>query len=387
MKNKIKKIIKTISKVKRVLSLRLIITIGVIILLFAGIYFAYIQLKSYQVKQAEKERQELEQADKDKKIGELKKQIETLEQEPPKVVYKEVPIQEEQQQEEGEQNQGQEQTQEDTKDHSDNDGDHLENWFEDLIGTDKNKLDTDGDGVPDNLDDHPLDNSSIINKIYQVKDDGTGLIFPIRVNIPLDAYIMYKNKLSHNFEANASNIAGYALYGERLIQTIVWQVFEIAFEYEDANWYQIFRNLVAQIVYNSDKFTGYDEYPKYPIETIVDGSGDCEDTSILLATLLRGFVWRWQTALKDSTSPGVAHRFDGVNVGFIVMTGHVAVGYWVPDFEQLNDDRYRILHLAYYVHDNKKYCYIETTSNDFAPCEVPQQVDDVSKNVYIRPLE
>jgi len=34
--------------------------------------------------------------------------------------------------------------------------------------------------------------------------------------------------------------------------------------------------------------TGYDNYPRYPIETLVDETGDCEDTSLLLAAILHG---------------------------------------------------------------------------------------------------
>lgn len=33
--------------------------------------------------------------------------------------------------------------------------------------------------------------------------------------------------------------------------------------------------------------TGYDEYTRFPLETLVDGGGDCEDTSILFITLIR----------------------------------------------------------------------------------------------------
>lgn len=275
---------------------------------------------------------------------------------------------------------------EDVKDHGDNDGDHLENWIEDELGIDKNKADTDGDGVPDSLDEHPLDNSSIINKIYKVKDDVTGIIFPIRVNVPLDAYIMFKSELKHNFEPDAKNIVSYAMHKDRYIQDIVKQVLVAAVEY-DANWYQMFRNLVAEIVYNEDAFTGYDEYPKYPIETLVDGSGDCEDTSILLASLLRGFQYRWQTNLAGTP---IEHDFDDVNIGFLVMPGHIAVGYWTPEFEQIFDPSYKyygLIDVARYTDkDGKKYCYVETTSNDFVVCELPSQAKEISKNVYIYSL-
>jgi hypothetical protein len=46
---------------------------------------------------------------------------------------------------------------------------------------------------------------------------------------------------------------------------------------------------VQSLPYTTDSVTTpYDEYPRYPIETLVDEGGDCEDTSILLASLLQG---------------------------------------------------------------------------------------------------
>lgn len=93
MKNKIKEVIKIISKAKKVFSLRLIIAVGVIILLFAGIYFAYAQFKSYQAKQAEKERQAQELIESQQKtLEETQQRLEALENKEPQVIVKEVPI-------------------------------------------------------------------------------------------------------------------------------------------------------------------------------------------------------------------------------------------------------------------------------------------------------
>ncbi|MHB9288132.1 hypothetical protein ACKVMT_13970 [Halobacteriales archaeon Cl-PHB] len=44
--------------------------------------------------------------------------------------------------------------------------------------------------------------------------------------------------------------------------------------------------LVQDLSYVYDAALGYDEYQKYPVETLVEGAGDCEDTSALLAALL-----------------------------------------------------------------------------------------------------
>ena len=35
-----------------------------------------------------------------------------------------------------------------------------------------------------------------------------------------------------------------------------------------------------------DETTPWNEYPRYPVETLFDRGGDCEDTSILTATIL-----------------------------------------------------------------------------------------------------
>ena len=36
-----------------------------------------------------------------------------------------------------------------------------------------------------------------------------------------------------------------------------------------------------------DVTTGFDEYPRFPYETLYDNGGDCEDTSILVSAMLR----------------------------------------------------------------------------------------------------
>jgi predicted transglutaminase-like cysteine proteinase len=77
-----------------------------------------------------------------------------------------------------------------------------------------------------------------------------------------------------------------------LIDSIVTE-FEKYGEEEDHNERQIIEHmmsLVQNLEYTTDKAgTGWNDYPKYPIETLVDQDGDCEDTAILMANLLRNF--------------------------------------------------------------------------------------------------
>lgn len=56
--------------------------------------------------------------------------------------------------------------------------------------------------------------------------------------------------------------------------------------YTELEWLQSIANFVQYMPYVSDDIgTGYDDYPKYPVETLFDRGGDCEDSSILLASI------------------------------------------------------------------------------------------------------
>jgi len=64
-------------------------------------------------------------------------------------------------------------------------------------------------------------------------------------------------------------------------------------------------SFVQYLPYESDNIKYGGDYPKYPIETLVDGGGDCEDTSYLAVSLLRAL---------------------GVNSVLLNPYGHMAVG-------------------------------------------------------------
>ena len=77
-----------------------------------------------------------------------------------------------------------------------------------------------------------------------------------------------------------------------------------------------------------DVTTGYDEFRRYAIETLIEGGGDCEDTTILVAALLRGL---------------------GENTALITTPGHIALGV-SGNFTG-----------ASVPHNGTKYYYCETT--------------------------
>jgi hypothetical protein len=99
-------------------------------------------------------------------------------------------------------------------------------------------------------------------------------------------------------------------------------------------------NFVASFVQSLDYLDELNgEYPKYPVETLVELGGDCEDTSILTAALLQ------------------AMGYDVVLLNFPPVTadeaGHMAVGVALP----LTSAGY------YYEYQGEKYYYLETTNS------------------------
>jgi len=97
-------------------------------------------------------------------------------------------------------------------------------------------------------------------------------------------------------------------------------------------------NFAASFVQNFAYREDIGEYPNYPVETLVDKGGDCEDTAILAAALLQAMGY-------DS----VLIRFSPVTEGG---AGHMAVGVAVPGVSGGRS----------YSYDGKTYYYLETTS-------------------------
>lgn len=107
------------------------------------------------------------------------------------------------------------------------------------------------------------------------------------------------------------------------------------------------------IEYRSDRETaGQEDYPKYPIETLYERQGDCEDTSILMAAMLKEF---------------------GYEVGFLLLPSHVAVALRTTDDYQGS---------AYYQIGDKRYLYIESTANGWKIGDIPEDYANVRAEFY-----
>lgn len=126
--------------------------------------------------------------------------------------------------------------------------------------------------------------------------------------------------------------------------------------YSDADLAREAVRFVQEVIeYEYDEDTTYmDEYPRYPVETLYERVGDCEDTSILMAALLKEL---------------------GFEVGLLSLPGHVAVA--LKTVDDYNDG-------PYYTFNGKRYLYIESTGiRDIG--EIPERYLDETATFYELP--
>jgi hypothetical protein len=109
---------------------------------------------------------------------------------------------------------------------------------------------------------------------------------------------------------------------------------------------------VQSLPYTSDSVTtGFDEYPRFPLETLVDNGGDCEDTAILFATLV---------------------LIEGYGTVLIHPPNHLAVG--VLGSSDIAG--------SYYTYNGGRYYYCETTGDGWGIGDLPSEFDGVSAYIY-----
>lgn len=217
------------------------------------------------------------------------------------------------------------QQQEISKKMKDEDGDGLTYEQEVGLGTSDNQRDTDGDGIDDNEDKHPAGGGE--NYRFSVGWTHNGWQYTTQFGIAEDKYWYYKNQ-ERGYCCNGWD--EFATPNDQTIQTIAKDIVDVSISTGDTCKPCIAIDFVESMIYEYDiDYVGRNEYPKYPIETIVDGKGDCEDTSFLMASIL-----------------------EAINIDTVILlfSDHAAVGVWCENCSG-----------TYYNYNGKKYFFLETT--------------------------
>jgi hypothetical protein len=177
-----------------------------------------------------------------------------------------------------------------------------------------------------------------------------GQTWAITLYIPEHLFDYYSNKIR-------VPTADYSVYvthplDDEYIAKIISEFYDIASAegYDDAQIIELVVAFVQTLPYTSDDVTtGFDEYARYPLETLVDGGGDCEDTSILTSALL------------DSM---------GYDTVLFNLPEHVGVGVDVDH------------HGTYWHYDDVRYYYVETTGEGWEIGELPEEHQGQTAVVY-----
>ncbi|TDQ71288.1 hypothetical protein C7391_0396 [Methanimicrococcus blatticola] len=166
-----------------------------------------------------------------------------------------------------------------------------------------------------------------------------------------ELYNYYLNKPHDRTDYNQ-----YALseYGRRTIQELA-DYFKEYGEQKGHSEEQITANVISfvqSIHYTSDyDSTGREEYPRYPVETLTDKTGDCEDTVILAAAILDEL---------------------GYDPILVLVPQHMVLG--IRDTGNYSGQ--------FYEYNGEKYYYVETTSPGHQVGAVPESVDPTLVEIY-----
>ena len=116
---------------------------------------------------------------------------------------------------------------------------------------------------------------------------------------------------------------------------------------------QFILTFVQNVPYGTDQnTTGTDNYPRYPVETLVDRIGDCKDHSTLFVSLMESPDVNVRMVLLELTKTGVS-------------IGHMAAGILATG--NIGGE--------YVVYQNSDYLYCETTSPGWLIGQYPPQLD------------
>lgn len=123
-------------------------------------------------------------------------------------------------------------------------------------------------------------------------------------------------------------------------------------EYSEYETVEFAVSFIQSLPYTADDVTTqYDEYPRYPIETLVDNGGDCEDTSILLASILNSM---------------------GYGVVLIQLPDHCAIG--IKGDENIYG--------TYWEYEGDKYFYLETTNTGWRVGQLPDVYENTAASIF-----
>jgi len=187
----------------------------------------------------------------------------------------------------------------------------------------------------------------------------------ISIEVPQELYDQYVYQKTHIFANDFSNLSDFVTYNDEVIKNVANQIDQL-YQNTGMNPVLIAQLLVDEIVYTDDINAGYNEYPKYPVETLVDGKGDCEDTSFLLSALLRASKLSFQSALIEFENH--------IGIAIIVLNDTYN--------DYIDDGMVDYIKANTYL-DDAKMLYVETTGQKWKVGTMPTSLIDQKQTIHL----
>jgi hypothetical protein len=195
------------------------------------------------------------------------------------------------------------------------------------------------------------DNPDFVHKTFRWKFKPKGSGVEIDQSISLDIshtrfehyrrLPRFSGEWNRYVEEEMPEIRCLAMEFQKLHAVQKWSTYNQAFD--------ILMFVQSSILYSNDlDTTGYQDWARYPIETLMEGTGDCEDVAILCASIIARLGF--QTVL-------------------LVYPSHVALG--VAGADRLKGDYIKDSHTG------KRYFYGEATSNGWHLGEIPKSYNGI----------
>ncbi len=188
------------------------------------------------------------------------------------------------------------------------------------------------------------------NKIYHWTFDWNQ--WELRINIPPTSYAYYRHSNVDRSPILPSQMAAFVTSDDSIIKDIAQRLQSHCNEagYSSSKTVNFILSFVQSLEYTYDNAsTPANDYWRFPVETLMDETGDCEDTSVLFAAIME------------------AVGFDAV---LIHLPGHLAVGISCNEGSG-----------SYYDYNGKSYYYCETTGTGWNMGNIPSNFEEQSANI------
>jgi len=173
------------------------------------------------------------------------------------------------------------------------------------------------------------------------------------MELPHDVVTNYQQKARPKWNGSFAYYSRFIEPEDRGTRIVAAGIKEALAEYKD--WSEMDRlmfvvTMIQQMPYIADSISSGDDYTNYPVETLYDGGGDCEDKAILSASLLKRMGFDVKLIFLETSDK---------------KRSHVALGVSLKNEKDLEG--------SYWEFKDRKYFYLETTYPGWQIGEVPAE--------------